>query len=940
MPLGVPSRDGGSARTDSAGAAAYRAEQRRDFGQRLRRLREDAGLIQTGLAGKLNAGKTWISEIERGEYELAPDRGRLLDWIKTCIDSLRVDKAVKQERGIELHKRLDVLIAAHEDATRRKRKPSSDPLADYLDHVRNRWEYLDLSIASGLPPPSGAERPTMAGQFIEPRLTPADSGRDGVHDPILATAILDRGPVSAIVGEPGTGKSALLQYIAWAAAGGRPSFPRRMVPFLVPVHDLANRNWNTDTGPFPVSYVVQDAEAAGLDLTEELVHELFAKGECLFLIDGLDEADLATAKQLFKRLKYLAINIRMQAPDNRLIMSTRPAQRGALADLQPESYDLNGFSWSDVEHFALKWDRGTPAPAARRRSSLLDSVRDSRVRRLMSRPLYLTIIALLHDRERGRLVIEQRDDIFRNLTEQMLLRDSVKGVTHLAATAKARTTQYRIENMALWIQQQPDRNTDAAMGADEMRRRLEAYLVSAEELRSGQAADEAAAFLEWSVSRSGVIALERKAYVFQHEAIQQYLASRAIYGSCEDSDDLAGSLTRVVVSRAHHPRWTEVVFFLASRMLRNQASRVVAAVRTAQVEYQQLIRRNVFAAVRVMAECHDVSSDVRRETLQAFWAELDPAQAQLSSGIRKRVYRESLLALPALRGTHAEDEMAAWLIERTGPRYPHLRARCTELLGVLGTGSDDVVRTLFGLMDGDADSTVQDNARRALTNICRFQESVIGELEVLAANGEASLTSRAHAARALMQLHHRFDLTVQVGLVPAWKHGRARHFARDWLRAVREAATDPYSTWDADREAVRAFLDDAPPEMSKLVMLMDEAFTRAEVPARHKSRLALTGPEDPALSSNVFAGEVWVFYAHDRAGVVSLVYPVRVGSRIQVRSPDSRGRTGQPAEFTQTVTSMEIEKVKIDAASPGMLVAIQFDHPVRDGDLVSVIEPD
>ncbi len=905
---------------------AWRARQRRSFGGQLRQLRKDARLTLDGLGAAAKLSPQWLSQLELGKYQTEPKWPDIQAHVEGCLAQLDWDRTRRDEKRRELRRQFDLVVQAHQDAGARRIRAKPPGLQAYLDHVRERWANLDLSMLSALSDPNmPVRRRTLAGQFVEPHLSPLT----GTREPVPASAILDQSKVSAVIGEPGTGKSALLQYFAWSAAanGDGP------VPFLVPVNDLADWDWSADGELFPLAYLEKDAAAAGLTLPAGTVRELLAAGRCLFLVDGLDEADAVTTTKLQRRLKYLAMAARGHT-GNRLVVTTRPSGRDALADLELDGYGLDGFSWSDVERFARKWDRhdGGPAP----RYSLLTSVRDPRVRRLMTRPLYLTVVALLHSSERG-LVVEQRDDVFRRLTEHMLHRDRRKGLRHVDALP-FRSRQQRLEEMALWMLERTDGGAEPALAADEMRRRLARYLMEVDYASPGEAADQAEAFLDWAVHRSGFVALTSRSYVFRHAVIQQYLASCAMYARYEADP---GGLIEDAARRVPDPRWTEVVLFLASRLGRNLATRLVAAVADAPVEYAHLTRRNVLMAVRVMAECHQVDRDVQRSTVRALCRELDagPAPAgQRLSGSWQRIYRECLSLLPTLRGTPSEIDLVTWLLDRLGPAHPPaVRARACELLGILGTTDERAVAALFAAMRGGEEPTVQDNARRALASICRFQENLIGRLEELAADPTADAATRRHAGRALMQLHRGYDLTLRLGLTIR-SNSKARGFLGDWLRSVAEEATDPFGTWADDKEAVTRALRDAVESGHELATwvygsagLTDDP-PRVPKPARSPHRV----PTESTVDGE-YLGDIVHYWPENRSGVVNLVRPLRIGALLRVWSPDTRRRHGTPVDFTQRVDSMEVEHVAVTEAEPGTSVSIKFTERVRPGDHVSVV---
>lgn len=73
-------------------------------------------------------------------------------------------------------------------------------------------------------------------------------------------------------------------------------------------------------------------------------------------------------------------------------------------------------------------------------------------------------------------------------------------------------------------------------------------------------------------------------------------------------------------------------------------------------------------------------------------------------------------------------------------------------------------------------------------------------------------------------------------------------------------------------------------------------------------------------------GQVTHYYNRIGVAVLELVDSLAVGDTVHI--------LGHTTDFTQQVTSMEVEHEKIEAASPGMDVAMKVQARVRKGDVV------
>jgi transcriptional regulator with XRE-family HTH domain len=74
-------------------------QQRKRLGERLRRLRQEAGLTLSELARAIGSGKQTLSDLELGKGARPPDRRLISRFVDTCLAQLALDKVLLQERS-------------------------------------------------------------------------------------------------------------------------------------------------------------------------------------------------------------------------------------------------------------------------------------------------------------------------------------------------------------------------------------------------------------------------------------------------------------------------------------------------------------------------------------------------------------------------------------------------------------------------------------------------------------------------------------------------------------------------------------------------------------------------------------------------------------------------------------------------------------------------
>jgi len=73
-------------------------------------------------------------------------------------------------------------------------------------------------------------------------------------------------------------------------------------------------------------------------------------------------------------------------------------------------------------------------------------------------------------------------------------------------------------------------------------------------------------------------------------------------------------------------------------------------------------------------------------------------------------------------------------------------------------------------------------------------------------------------------------------------------------------------------------------------------------------------------------GTITHYFPKVRAAVIKLKAPLKIGDTIKIK--------GHTTDFTQTITSMQIDRVPISAAKPGQEIGLLVNSRVRQHDLV------
>lgn len=275
---------------------------------------------------------------------------------------------------------------------------------------------------------------------------------------LLATEAVQQHPRLVMLGEPGSGKSTFLRYLAWdlarqglarqrevgAATGEAERAP--LLPIMLPLRRLAGRLVGAER---PLSAITaslaeeleQEYRVAG---SGALLDAALDAGQALLLLDGLDEVpSLATPTHAARTDVLDAVRALAELyPATHVVLSCRT--RAFSAELHnalgwPVEH-LAPFTMGQIRFFARAWfaalaERGGLVQAGSERQAvalLATLARSPRLRQLAANPLLLTMMVLVLN-ERGALPLD-RPQLYEEMLSLLLgAWDEPKGIPGLAA---------------------------------------------------------------------------------------------------------------------------------------------------------------------------------------------------------------------------------------------------------------------------------------------------------------------------------------------------------------------------------------------------------------------------------------------------------------------------------------------------------------------------
>ena len=435
---------------------------------------------------------------------------------------------------------------------------------------------------------------------------------------LSALAQLDRHPRLVLLGDPGSGKSTFVNFVALCLAGEalgqeganlallteplpldegdrqRSDEPQPQpwshgvpLPVRVVLRDFAARGLPSAGEPTTAQhlwdFVAAELEAAALgDYALRMRQELHKQGG-LLLLDGLDEVPQAENRRA--QIKQAVEDFAAAFPRCRIVVTSRTYAYQQQAWRLPDFTEaiLAPFGSGQIRRFVDRWYahiapiRGLNANDAQGRAELLKQAifGSDRLRALAERPLLLTLMASLHA-WRGGTLPEKREQLYADTVDLLLdwwespkvVRDADGEVIvqqpSLAEWLQVNRTKVRELLNELAYRAHADQ-PDPAGTADVPESRLVDRLMDL----SQNPDVRPKRLIEYLSQRAGLL-LPRGVgvYAFPHRTFQEYLAA------CYFTEQADYPTSLAMLAREDPNRWREVVLLAGAKAARGMAASI------------------------------------------------------------------------------------------------------------------------------------------------------------------------------------------------------------------------------------------------------------------------------------------------------------------------------------------------------------------------------
>ncbi len=445
-----------------------------------------------------------------------------------------------------------------------------------LDRRSQELEFV-ISRRSG----RKGDRTAMELETLEPSIPDfiptATSSKTVIQKVDLAQAVQDS-QYSVILGDPGAGKTTLLHYLTLHFAkavrdeketviAGEPEqeLGKTRLPVLFRIADYAERlvkQPDLSLLEFLREFYQQWEAERGIT---ELLCEKMGYGQCLILLDGLDEVfDQANRQVIVQRIEEFVTDY----SDNKFVITSRIAGYGEvkLSD-RFTHFTIAEMTSEQVERFLDRWclaieraqkldasEEFCQREAAKEARELLEAIRENEgVKRLTGNPLLLTILALIH--RNGSRLPNRRVELYalavKTLIEDWQLSKNLPDAAKFVL--KESEVVELLAPLAYWMHEEKPSGLITQAEAEEKLGEKLAELH--DEVGPGEIVSQAVEQFLRRVRETTGLFVERGTgvYSFMHLTFEEYFAARYI------ADNDVSDILEIIRQHLHEARWQEPI---------------------------------------------------------------------------------------------------------------------------------------------------------------------------------------------------------------------------------------------------------------------------------------------------------------------------------------------------------------------------------------------
>ncbi|MBM3238448.1 NACHT domain-containing protein [Candidatus Poribacteria bacterium] len=436
-----------------------------------------------------------------------------------------------------------------------------------------------------------------------PHLTRRTDARAEVDD-VLKKVDEDGGNRTVIIGDPGSGKTTLMQYLAYQCTKGEGVKP---IPVLITLTAYVKSEAKIIS-----SHIEAIFEKHGFPKAKDYIEEQLKEGRFLILFDGFDEVEIQKREKLREEIELFAINAEYLR--NTFVVTSRPIRDAVFDNFRHlEVMPLTAEQRRIFLESKIDYSESSDFNAEKCAELVKTIEAHNRIRKLAENPLLLTF--LYHVYKYNLELPRRRVELYRLSVELMLDWDIKKGRPERIKVRDRDAKKEVLKKVAYYCHS----NHVRELTEEDLKAQVEANLPDS--LRGKFTAEELIEEIELS---SGILRHRAAGtYQFIHPTFQEYLTADYI------NDNRDAEITKLMME-LRDEWWREVTPLLAG-IMRNATPLVKQILDYEQKVSDELEKRACLFMAFICAYEVEVDDEVRNQVFEAFTG---LAYAQAAEGIQ------------------------------------------------------------------------------------------------------------------------------------------------------------------------------------------------------------------------------------------------------------------------------------------------------------------
>jgi hypothetical protein len=581
----------------------------------------------------------------------------LASFFEALIDELYADGCFRSQISDVIRTRAAMLMAEVNTSLREIHKTLKNEYTDeqfqqdltkYIDHLEHAMHNLKIV---GFLPKEQKRDPEIRSIFVPLRIALSDYSTSNEQSNSIV-GLLEQHPYMVMLGDPGSGKSTAIRYLAWSHARVNqssteltdvPLLPNHPLPLRIELRLLLHERKLNPEYSF-LSYATEVLLGRNHVHVNPLMFErLLQQKRMMVLFDGLDEVTtLDERKRLVEEIEHFV----QLYPGNHILVTSRPVgyDLASCSDHLFTHSKVQNFDDDQIQQFLERWYTHVLglSPLQYDDQQELDMLfktlkENQRLHKLAENPLLLTVITGLY---RSQRLPEKRVQVYDRCAELLLetwaklkgtderwtdmklgKEDQFACVAHLGFQLHERSQE---EDDA---QKDDGSEADTATDVSErvMQREIEHFIRDQKLITEiAEQRKEARRFLDLMRIEAGLIVErgtdenEESVYGFVHRTFQEYFAASDIHHRYLEEDRTL--IVTFLEEHLHDPHWQEVILLLLGKLGRKQVTAHLRQILNGTItsrrsSYRDILQQDLFFVCKCLLEEMPVEVDLADDVL-------------------------------------------------------------------------------------------------------------------------------------------------------------------------------------------------------------------------------------------------------------------------------------------------------------------------------------